>query len=136
MDGFNNIPAEMSFDWLAQQNGGQFDPQLFSDYREPQSNILNIEDSFFSDALDADFFTPYNVPPTGLSPKKDLMSQINEQQDALDPVVVKNEPAIRGQIGCDEVWYVISSCGMLFPNLTNMLQAKNTKLRQCQGRKL
>ncbi|PHH85531.1 hypothetical protein CDD83_284 [Cordyceps sp. RAO-2017] len=50
---------------MANQNGGQFDPQLFGDYREPQDSLLSNPDldDFFNDALDADFMTPYNLPP-------------------------------------------------------------------------
>jgi AP-1-like factor len=48
-----------SFDWLAQQNGGQFDPVLFGDYREPQDAITSGDYGFFSDALPFfDFSTP------------------------------------------------------------------------------
>ena len=84
------VSADLNFDLLAQQNGGQFDPQLFGDYREPQNNILNFEDSFFSDAIDADFMTPYNLPEQQAqqqqqqqqAPAKSLIAQINEQQGA------------------------------------------------------
>ncbi|KAL8956752.1 MAG: hypothetical protein Q9183_006228, partial [Haloplaca sp. 2 TL-2023] len=63
-------------DWMAQQNGGQFDPLLFGDYRDSQNDILSND--FFSDAfLNQDFNTPFNMPedfsPT--EPKKDLMQQ-------------------------------------------------------------
>jgi hypothetical protein len=56
-----------SFDWLAQQNGGQFDPVLFGDYREPQDAITSGDYGFFSDALPFfDFSTPLSdgLPPS------------------------------------------------------------------------
>ncbi|KMQ45850.1 Yap1 redox domain [Trichophyton rubrum] len=41
-----------SFDWLAQQNGGHFDPVLFGDYRDPQDAVLSQDFSgFFDDAF-------------------------------------------------------------------------------------
>ncbi|KAM5450653.1 DNA-binding transcription factor yap1 [Microsporum audouinii] len=45
-------PSIPSFDWLAQQNGGHFDPVLFGDYRDPQDAVLSQEFSgFFDDAF-------------------------------------------------------------------------------------
>ncbi len=38
-------------DWMAQQNGGRFDPVLFGDYREPQEAITSGDYGFFSDAF-------------------------------------------------------------------------------------
>lgn len=43
---FSNI------DWLSQQNGGQFNPQLFGDYRESQAAVVGDGDftsGFFED---------------------------------------------------------------------------------------
>ncbi|UNI22572.1 DNA-binding transcription factor yap1 [Purpureocillium takamizusanense] len=91
-----------SFDWLANQNGGHFDPQLFGDYREPQDNILanpNLDD-FFSDAFNADFFTPYNMPATTkTAPKKNLIDEIDAQQNSLD-----DEPP-KSNMNCNQIWY-------------------------------
>lgn len=97
---FANVDlSNTNLDWLAQQNGGQFDPQLFSDYREPQDNILSNPsfDDFFNDALDADFFTPYNTAP---SPhKKTITEEIDAKQDADD------EP-IKKDMNCNQLWCV------------------------------
>ena len=111
-------------DWLAQQNGGQFDPVLFGDYRDPQDNIMNGGyNDFFSDAfLAQDFSTPYNTgelsesqqnipastPATNPAPPKtDLMKEVDAAQDANDnPEVV---PAQRpNYITCDKLWSVPS----------------------------
>ena len=35
-----NAVDPQNFDWLAIQNGGSFDPQLFGDYRDSQENVL------------------------------------------------------------------------------------------------
>lgn len=114
---------------MAQQNGGQFDPQLFTNYREPQNNILNFEDSFFSDALDADFLTPYNVPHESAPPHKNLIAQINEQQEAIDPIVVKSEPAnTKEDLNCVELWYVISLSDFC---AASRLTASRNKIQTC-----
>ncbi|KAJ3941949.1 DNA-binding transcription factor yap1 [Colletotrichum tropicale] len=97
-----------SIDWLAQQNGGQFDPQLFGDYREPQENILGggtFDDSFFNDALDADFITPYNMAPSPAVPKKNLIDQIDAAKNADDDVV---KDAVKAEnYNCNKIWYVV-----------------------------
>jgi AP-1-like factor len=92
-------------DWLAQQNGNQFDPQLFGDYREPQENILsseNFSDSFFTDAYALpDFNSPFNVAPSPAPVKKDLVAQIDEKLE--DEEVV---PGDDGQmLNCNTIWY-------------------------------
>lgn len=131
---FADVSTDLSFDWLAQQNGGQFDPQLFGDYREPQNNILNFEDSFFSEALDTDFLTPYNLPSTGQTPAaKNLIAQINEQQEAVEPPV-KNEPSEKEGIDCFDVWYVTLQL-VRFPrtdNTNNVLGTKSRAATRCR----
>ncbi|KAK1719235.1 transcription factor PAP1 [Colletotrichum lupini] len=96
-----------NFDWLAQQNGGQFDPQLFGGYREPQENILaatTFDESFFNDALDADFITPYNMAPSPNVPKKNLIDQIDAAKNADDDVV---KEAVKAEnYNCNKIWYV------------------------------
>lgn len=103
---FSNVDfSNTNFDWLAQQNGGQFDPQLFGDYREPQENVLSnpaFED-FFNDAVDSDFFTPYNMGPSLASPalpKKNLIDAIDAQKEDV------NDQAPGKNIHCQQIWYV------------------------------
>ena len=101
---FANIDvSSTNFDWLAQQNGGQFDPQLFGDYREPQQNILSntsFDDLFNNDVLDNDFFTPYNMGPS--SPKAPKKSTLIEQIDAQ-----KESPEAfnrKQNMNCNQIW--------------------------------
>lgn len=76
-------------DWLAQQNGGQFDPVLFGDYRDSQENVLNSAwGEYFNDAFPSpqDFNSPYNTgevsePPLQQHDKRDLMKEIEAQQN-------------------------------------------------------
>jgi AP-1-like factor len=101
---FSNMDfSNTNFDWLAQQNGGQFDPQLFGDYREPQNNVLANPsfDEFFNDALDTDFFTPFNMAPSpGNGVKKNIIDEIDAQQDS-----VGDEPT-KTTMSCNQIWYV------------------------------
>ncbi|TQN66518.1 AP-1-like transcription factor napA [Colletotrichum shisoi] len=100
-----------NLDWLAQQNGGQFDPQLFGGYREPQENILagtTFDDSFFNDALDADFITPYNMAPSPAVPKKNLIDQIDAAKNADDDVV---KEAVKAEnYNCNKIWEKLQNC--------------------------
>lgn len=94
-------------DWMAQQNGGQFDPVLFGDYRDTQNDLLSND--FFSDAfLSQDFNTPFNMPEelSPSEPKKDLMKQVEEQQNAGGEEVVPGEP--KQFLTCDKIWSVLS----------------------------
>ncbi|KAG6014145.1 hypothetical protein E4U54_005773 [Claviceps lovelessii] len=96
-----------SFDWLVQQNGGgSFDPQLFGDYREPQENVLSnpsFDDFVFNDSLDADFFTPFNTAPTNAMPRKNLIAEIDAQQNAI----VNDEGP---RMSCQQLWEKIQEC--------------------------
>lgn len=91
------------FNWLPQSDF-QFEPRLFNDYREPQDNVLSnvdLDESFFKDAFDMDFATPYNLPMAYPTPpkKKDLMAEIDaaKDADALDS---------NGQLlTCNKIWY-------------------------------
>jgi AP-1-like factor len=107
--GTNKTPAldVNGIDWFAQQNGNQFDPQLFGDYREPQENILSNEafsDSFFTDAFALpDFNSPFNVAPSPVPPKKDTVEQMDEKQNEDDEVVPGED---RSQmLSCNTIWY-------------------------------
>lgn len=95
-----------SFDWLVQQNnGGQFDPQLFGDYREPQENVMTHStfDDLFNDSLEADFFTPYNMAnsPNQNHKKLNLIDEIDAKQNAID-----DEPR-KENMSCNQLWYVV-----------------------------
>jgi len=94
------------FDWFAQQNGNQFDPVLFGDYREPQDNYLlngDITDTFFNDASFAlpDFQSPFNVAASPAA-KVDLLKQIDDKQNEDDEEVV---PADNSKmLTCSNIW--------------------------------
>lgn len=93
-------------DWMAQQNGGTFDPVLFGDYRDPQENIMSADfGDFFNDAFPAlDFGTPSNpmLEPTPPS-KKGIMQEIEDQQAGKEPEVVPGEP-MQQFLSCNMLW--------------------------------
>lgn len=98
---FGHFGDANDFNWLPQTDF-QFEPQLFGDYREPQENILSngFDDSFFNDALDADFITPYNLPLTTEvpAPKPDLLAQIDAAKEA-------DQVTPNGQLlTCTSIW--------------------------------
>lgn len=103
------------FDWMAQQNGGQFDPILFGDYRDPQDNILNNSTfaGFFNEAFIAqDFNSPFNTGDVIASPplKRDLMKEVELQQNGTEndflarPSFTAKDNDTTQIIGCDKLW--------------------------------
>lgn len=136
---FSNVNFDnTNFDWLAQQNGGQFDPQLFGDYREPQNSILANPsfDDFFNDAADSDFFTPFNMAPTPTlaapATKKNICDEIDAQKDT-----VHEEPGQveKTNMSCNQIWEKLQAC----PNAQNgefdldALCSDLTKKAKCSG---
>jgi AP-1-like factor len=103
------------FDWFSNQNGGQFDPVLFGDYREPQNAIVGDGDftgGFFNDAMPTmDFNSPFNwadlTAPTGFTPAIQKPNPL-EQADALqagldeDEVVPGDDP--NSLLSCHKIW--------------------------------
>ncbi|KAL8946127.1 MAG: hypothetical protein Q9222_007436 [Ikaeria aurantiellina] len=90
-------------DWMARQNGGQFDPVLFNDYRDTGNDLISNE--FFSDAfLNQDFSTPFNMPDdvNPPEPKKDLMQHVEEVQNGGNDEVVPADP--KQLLTCDKLW--------------------------------
>lgn len=103
----------LSFDWLAQQNGGSFDPVLFNDYREPQDAILSQDfGAFFNDAfplpdLDSPFgdATDVTSPKDSVAAKKDSAQAGRKQNDEEEVVPGEDKAQI---MSCTNIWYVVS----------------------------
>jgi len=138
---FNN---STNFDWLANQNGGSFEPQLFGDFREPQENILSDPsyDDFFNDALNADFFTPFNVPPesslgkadnthTSSAPKANLIDAIDAQKEDYDDSL---KPA-KENMNCNQIWEKLQNCPKAQSGEFDLdgLCSELTKKAKCSG---
>lgn len=104
----NNGENPLGLDWLIQQNGGQFDPVLFNDYREPQDAVLSQEfGSFFNDAFPlpdlSNSFPNFDLgnSPT---PKPNLISQLDRSLEADEEVVPGED---RSQmLSCTKIWSV------------------------------
>jgi len=91
-------------DWFAQQNGNQFDPQLFGDYREPQENILSNDvyttDGFFNDAFAMPEFTsPFAASPA--TSRKDKVGEDDEVVPAEDTTQL---------LTCNTIWDRLQAC--------------------------
>jgi AP-1-like factor len=107
----------LSFDWLAQQNGGSFDPVLFNDYREPQDAVLSQDfGTFFNDAFPLpDLGSPFRnlddvaSPP---APKKDLVAEIDGKLDEDDEVVPGEDKS--QMLDCTKIWYVLNPPSLYF----------------------
>lgn len=138
-------------DFLAQQNGGQFDPVLFGDYRDSQDNILNSSfGDFFNDAFIAqDFAQPYNTGDLFTEPKP-AQSAVNAvKEGAVDPIkqcdvaqnanddpteVVVAKP--KQFLTCDKIWDrvqtsdKVTSGAVEMDDLCSQLKAK----AKCSGK--
>lgn len=82
-----NPGSEFSFDWLANQNGGQFDPVLFGDYRDSQEAIVgdgDFNNGFFNEAFPYDFGSPLNFDFS--SPKTQQRQTTPGSRNLLDEV--------------------------------------------------
>lgn len=96
------------FDWFAQQNGGQFDPVLFGEYRDPQDAILSQDfGTFFDDAFPLpDLGSPFNDPQTT---KKDPVIKPDEEE------VVPGDKS--QMMSCTKIWFV--SPQLFYPSVFN-----------------
>lgn len=97
-----------AFNFLAQQQGGNFDPVLFGDYRETQDNLVSQDfGSFFNDA--------YPLPDLGSpshnygdlsgqqgdqSKKTDLLSKVDAAKES--DVSKPTEPS--KLMTCNKIW--------------------------------
>ena len=100
------------FNWLAQQNGGGFDPVLFGDYRESQNAVVAQDfGTFFNDAFPLpDLGSPlhnFNDVAPSPAPKVDLLKQVDAAREGEDEVVPGEK---RGKMmTCNKIWFVLTS---------------------------
>lgn len=105
----NSGPDDSGLDFMAQQNGGQFDPVLFGDWREPQDAVLSQDfGTFFDDAFPLpDLGSPshnFNEVTDPLAQKKSSTAEIEN----LDDEVVPGEDQSK-MLSCNKIWYVLST---------------------------
>jgi AP-1-like factor len=102
---------DLGIDWMALQNGGQFDPVLFGDWREPQDAVLSQDfGSFFNDAFPLpDLGSPsHNLSEVAsdAQPKKSLVAQIDSKLEEDEVVPGEDQSQM---LSCTKIWYVSSS---------------------------
>lgn len=106
----------LGLDFLAQQNGGQFDPVLFGDWREPQDAILSQDfGTFFDDAFplpdlgspshNFNEVTNQQTPQPQQPPKKDLLASIDQKLDEEEMVPGEDKSQM---LSCTKIWYVLA----------------------------
>lgn len=102
-----SFEPDLGLDFLSQQNGGQFDPVLFGDWREPQDAILSQDfGSFFNDAFPLpDLGSPshnFTELANQPAPKKDLVSEIDQKADGEEVVPGEDKSQM---LTCTKIWY-------------------------------
>lgn len=103
-----NQPEKSGLDTMAQENGGEFDPVLFGDWREPQDAILSQDfGTFFDDAFPLpDLGSPshnFNEVLDPVPQKKNPIADIAKMDD--DEEVVPGEDQSQ-MLSCNKIWYV------------------------------
>lgn len=98
----------IGFDFFANQNGGNFDPTLFGDYRESQNAIVGDGDftnGFFNDAFPiGDYGSPFHFGDTPAVQKPNPLEEIERIQDGDDEVVPGDDPS--QLLNCHKIWSV------------------------------
>ncbi|KAF7118409.1 hypothetical protein CNMCM5793_007926 [Aspergillus hiratsukae] len=135
----NNSDQGLGLDLLAQQNGGQFDPVLFGDWREPQEAILSQEfGTFFDDAFPLpDLGSPsHNLSEAtkqSVAPKKDLIAEIDSKLDEDEVVPGEDKSQM---LTCNKIWDRLQSMEK-FRNgeidVDNLCSELRTKARCSEG---
>ncbi|EAW06606.1 putative bZIP transcription factor AP-1/Yap1 [Aspergillus clavatus NRRL 1] len=130
----------LGLDLLAQQNGGQFDPVLFGDWREPQDAILSQDfGTFFDDAFPLpDLGSPSHnlteVVKQPAPPKKDLIAEIDSRLEEDDEVVPGEDKS--QMLTCSKIWDRLQSMEK-FRNgeidVDNLCSELRTKARCSEG---
>lgn len=116
-------PAVSGIDYLANQNGGQFDPTLFGDYRDTQSAIVGDGDftgGFFNDAfLNTGYGSPFHFGDTPAVQKPNPLEQIERAQDGQDgeDEVVPGED-VNSLLNCHKIWSVEPADSTITDELT------------------
>jgi AP-1-like factor len=95
-------------DFFANQNGGQFDPALFGDYRDSQAAIVGDGDftnGFFNDAFPiTDFGSPFHFGDTPAVQKSNPLEEIERLQDGDEEVVPGED--VSQMLNCHKIWSV------------------------------
>ncbi|KAK5956870.1 DNA-binding transcription factor yap1 [Knufia fluminis] len=111
------------FSWLAQQNGGGFDPVLFGDYRDTTDNILSQDfGSFFNDA--------YPLPELG-SPSHnygDVSGVASNEQAKKTDLLSRVDAAHAGDITVPSSAPKLMTCNKIWDRLQSMEKFRNGEI--------
>ena len=110
--------ASNDISWLVQQNGSNFDPVLFGNYRESQDAVVSQDfGSYFNDAFplpdlgspahNFNDFASTPAPAPAPAPKMDLMKQVDAAQNGDDEVAA-GEGRVK-LVTCNKIWLVALS---------------------------
>jgi AP-1-like factor len=101
-------PQLNGIDYFANQNGGQFDPTLFGEYRDTTNAIVGDGDftgGFFNDAfLNTGYGSPFHFGDTPAVQKPNPLEEIERIQDGDDEVVPGDD--INSMLNCHKIWSV------------------------------
>ena len=108
--GPNIATTGSDWNWLVNQNGGNFDPVLFGDYRDPQDAVINQDfGSFFNEAFPLpDLGSPLHnfnevTSPSAVPPKVDLMKQVEAAQNGDEPGGKDGDGQAK-LMSCNKIW--------------------------------
>jgi AP-1-like factor len=131
-------------DYFVNQNGGQFDPILFGDYRDSTAAIVGDGDftgGFFNDAMpNFDFSAPLDWNDltggslrTGLTPaiqKPNPMEQADALLSGIDEEEVVPADNTSQMLSCHKIWYDTHVCQIRFVQYANCLNREKVQERQ------
>jgi len=104
-------PQPNGLDYFANQNGGQFDPTLFGEYRDTTNAIVGDGDftgGFFNDAfLNTGYGSPFHFGDTPAVQKTNPLEEIERIQDGEDEVVPGED--VNSLLNCHKIWDKLSS---------------------------
>ncbi|CBX91516.1 similar to AP1-like transcription factor [Plenodomus lingam JN3] len=104
-------PPVTSIDYFANQNGGQFEPTLFGEYRDTQTAIVGDGDftgGFFNDAfLNVDYGSPFQFADTPATQKTNLVEESERAREGEDEVVPGDD--MSAMLNCHKIWDKLSS---------------------------
>lgn len=110
----SSTPQLNGIDYFANQNGGQFDPALFGEYRDTQNAIVGDGDftgGFFNDAfMNTGYGSPFHFGDTPAVQKPNPLEEIERIQDGEDEVVPGDD--INSMLNCHKIWSVLPIVGL------------------------
>ncbi|KAF2635378.1 PAP1-domain-containing protein [Massarina eburnea CBS 473.64] len=106
-----DLSGAHGIDFFANQNGGQFDPSLFGEYRDTQNAIVGDGDftnGFFNDAFPiTDYGSPFHFGDTPAAQKSNPLEEVERIQEGEDEVVPGEDTS--QMLNCHKIWDKLAS---------------------------